>query len=170
MINYLAASKYLDLALSGSDYSQLDENRVKIFYRLDGADMTSQDEINVQSLLDNYDPLPKFRERAKQRLIEEFEQATLEIESAYPEVEKRTFIKQEDEARAFIADNTTPTPTLTPIAQARSLTVQEIANRVIIKADTYTAQVSALIGLRQAKEDQIDIETDLDVLETISLV
>lgn len=123
----------------------------------------------AQNIIDTFDPLEYERGQARLRIIRQFEEATSSLESAYPEVEKRTFIKQEIEARAYLADSTVDTPTLTPIATARNITVQEQAERVKAKADLYTATVAALIGRRQAQEDVIDTAADWEEARNINL-
>lgn len=138
-------------------------------YLLDNVWVSTDDDI-VQAIIDSYEPLLVIRSDAKARLIEQFEEATKELENLYPEIEKRTFIKQENEARAFLLDNTTITPTLTPIATARDITVLEVVNRVILKADEYTLEAATLIGTRQCKEDLIDSENDWEVISSINLL
>ena len=91
------------------------------------------------------------------------------LEAEYPEVEKRTFTKQEAEARAFIIDSNANTPTLSPIALARGISLIDLVTKTLVKADLYTAQVGALIGQRQYKEDLIDAEADWLAVEGINL-
>lgn len=75
--------------------------------------------------------------------------------SSYPEFETLTWESQEREARAYVADSEVATPTLAPIAQARGLSVADLAQRVIAKADAFRAAAAAIMGQRQALEDQI---------------
>lgn len=130
--------------------------------------VTSNDEA-VQAIIDSYDPLPRAKQEARQRIIKQCQDAAAVMENAYPEIEKRTFTRQEAEARAYVADNSAATPILSAIASARGLTVGELANRVIAHSDLFTAQAAALIALRQAKEDQIDNSTDWREVQNINL-
>ncbi|HBS18785.1 MAG TPA: hypothetical protein DD835_13360 [Halomonas sp.] len=77
------------------------------------------------------------------------------IRSLYPDFERETWGDQEDEARAWTADNTAPTPTLTGIAEARGVTVEYLAPKVIQKADQYRALATSVAGKRQRLEDDI---------------
>ena len=87
----------------------------------------------------------------------------------YPDFEKLTFERQEREARAFLVDNTISTPTLSPIAQARGLSVEELATRVVAKADGLVGLAAHIAGQRQAyqyilatavdTEDQVAVES-----------
>lgn len=73
----------------------------------------------------------------------------------YPESELLTFDKQEAEARALLADPEAATPFLTPLAAARGLETEELARKVIAKADAFTTASGHVIGLRQKDEDRL---------------
>lgn len=79
-----------------------------------------------------------------------------------PESEVTSWAKQEVEARALVVNPDAPSPLLTAIASTRGLTVTELAQRVITKADTYAISAGTLIGRRQALEDKL-MAIDLDV-------
>lgn len=160
MISYIEKGRYLHAAISDAGY-RLEEK--------DGV-WVSSDDTAVQAIIDNFDPLPDAKKAAYKRLIDQFNVATQSLEDAYPEVEKRTFIKQELEARAYLADSSASTPTLAPIASARGLTVEALAGRVISHADEFTTSSAGLIGLRQAKEDTVDAETDWQAVSAINLL
>ena len=157
MINYINKGSGLGYALAGLGC-----------YQLDNVWISNNDEA-AQAIIDNYDPVPYERTEALKRIIEQADDAASALEASYPEIEKRTFIKQEIEARAYIADDTTAAPTLTIIANARGLTVDVIAQRVVAKADYYTAAAATIIGARQHAEDLIDVETDWKVIQSINL-
>lgn len=74
---------------------------------------------------------------------------------AYPEFEKLTFAKQEAEARAYVADNTVPTPVLSQIASDRGTTVDVLVPKVIAKADQFMILTSSVAGQRQKYEDDL---------------
>ena len=159
MIIFIEKGAGLSVAVKEAGHRLWHENRVAY---------STNDEA-VQVIIDNYDPLPLAKSDAKKRLVEQFNELMKGLESEYPEVEKRTFTKQETEARLYEADSSALTPTLSPIAAARGVSLAELANRTIVKADEYTAQVGALIGRRQAKEDLIDISTDWTIVNGIDL-
>ncbi len=77
------------------------------------------------------------------------------ISAKYPPFEVLTWPDQEREARAWLTDDAASTPTLTPIAEARSMEMAELIGRVIAKADAYRAEVAACVGRRQKLEDDI---------------
>ena len=160
MITYIEKGHFLHKAVNDAGHKLEDKDGVWI----------SSDDNAVQLIINNFEPLEDERKEAKKRLIEQFEEATKDLEASYPESEKRTFTKQEVEARSFITDNTARTPTLSQISSGRGKTVLDVALKVVEKADIYTAQIGALIGIRQAKEDLIDSESDWEIIATISLL
>lgn len=85
----------------------------------------------------------------------------------YPEAETKTWDKQEQEARAWAADNTATAPLLTEIANARGLTLAELVPRVIAKADAWMQLSGAATGKRQALEEQIEAATTVEEVEAI---
>ena len=122
----------------------------------------------VQAIIDSFDDLSAHRNQAYTRIIEQANDAAESLELAYPEIEKRTFIKQEAEARAYTADTSKTPATLTIIAAARGITVDVLAATVVAKADYYTAAAATIIGERQRLEDLIDVETDWQVIQNIN--
>lgn len=89
------------------------------------------------------------------------------LASTYPEGEIKSWPQQVKETEALAADAAAPVPLLEAIASARGLTVEELASRVAVKMQIYAAQSGALIGRRQAAEDQIDAAKTLAELETV---
>lgn len=90
------------------------------------------------------------------------------LRAQYPESEVLSWYKQEEEARAFQADSTASTPLINGIAAERGITRAELVDRIIQKADSYTAAIGALLGKRQALEDQLDAATDWQSMSTIN--
>ena len=77
------------------------------------------------------------------------------LTASYPASELLTFDKQEAEARALLADPEASTPFLTPLAAARGMETEELARKVIAKADAFTTASGHVIGLRQKDEDRL---------------
>lgn len=82
------------------------------------------------------------------------------ISAGYPASEVLSWPKQEDEARAWTADNQAVTPLLDSLAAARGISKAELASRVIAKADLFAQLSGAIIGKRQGLEDQLDAISD----------
>jgi len=106
----------------------------------------------------------------KQRLNEintAFESAMKAITAEYPETEKLSWDKQEQEARAYLADNTAQTPLIDSIAEIRGVDKDVLVEKIIEKADAYTVAVGNAIGKRQVLEDLINQATTIEELEEI---
>lgn len=86
-----------------------------------------------------------------------------------PEPERLTWPDQEREARAVLADPNAATPVLSAIAEARGLTVLELAERVVVKADAYRLAAARLTGQRQAYEDRVNAATTEAELTAIAV-
>lgn len=71
------------------------------------------------------------------------------ISGLYPPAERETWATQEREARAWVLDNTAPTPMLDGILIAGEAKADLVAS-VIAKADALKAASSAIIGAQRA--------------------
>ena len=80
---------------------------------------------------------------------------TAAVRADTPADEVQSWGKQEQEARALLADPSAATPLLTAIAAARGVPLLLLAGKIIDKADAYAAFTGALIGTRQALEDRL---------------
>lgn len=102
---------------------------------------------------------PELSEQKKIRLElvnSAYENAVSSLVSTYPITELLTFDKQEQEARAWQADNTVSTPLIDALAQGRDMDKSELVSRIIAKADVFAVATGYLTGQRQKYEDQID--------------
>lgn len=91
------------------------------------------------------------------------------ITDQYPQFEINTFDAQEREARAWLLDNNTITPTLSIIALGRGIALTDLVGRVIVKADLFRPLVAAIIAQRQALEDQLDA-IDLEAADAVAQI
>ncbi len=87
----------------------------------------------------------------------EFQKAVAALAADYPDSEVQSWPQQVKEAEALAADPQAPAPLLTAIADARGLSVAELASRVLNKMNAYAAASGSLIGRRQAAEGLIDL-------------
>lgn len=93
---------------------------------------------------------------AHARISAAYEAAVQTLISGYPQNEIASWPKQEAEARAWLADNTAPTPWIDGAANARGITKQELVTLIIANADALAPLHGALTGKRQMLRDQID--------------
>lgn len=115
--------------------------------------------------IENY--IDTLRIYALEKINKDFENSMADIKSKYPQLEMLSWDNQEREARAYIADNTVDTPILDNIADIRGLTKEELAYRIIEKANAYKNLVGQAIGKRQLLEDMIENASSIDELEQI---
>lgn len=103
-----------------------------------------------------------FIEQLKSEKLNQFNAAAeREIQaliSTYPPSEVTSFHKQENEARAWLADDTAATPLLDSLATTRGMDKATLVNKVIAKADAFAQASGEIIGKRQKLEDAL---TDL---------
>lgn len=109
---------------------------------------------------------------AKQRKLAEINalcDAELDAFSrTYPVGEVQSWPQQVKEAEALAVDPAAPAPLLVAIAAERGITLEDLASRVHIKMAAYAQLSGALIGRRQAAEDQIEAASTLAELEAVT--
>lgn len=74
----------------------------------------------------------------------------------YPEKELLTFERQEREARALLAGDSSDVAHITAIASGRGIPVEELARKIVAKADVFSLGSGLLIGRRQRYEDMLE--------------
>ena len=87
--------------------------------------------------------------------------ATLKVK--YPDAEVDSWDQQRREAESFSNDSNIPTPLLTVIANARNITVDELAAKVITNSTEYDIAFGKLLGAYQKNRDllnAIDLDDD----------
>ena len=104
---------------------------------------------------EEYNSLASTKARKLAEINAACDAALAALMASYPSSELLTFDKQEAEARALLADPEAATPFLTPLAAARGLETEELARKVIAKADAFTTASGHVIGLRQKDEDRL---------------
>lgn len=108
--------------------------------------------------------LPELKSIKLNEINSAYQQAIATLTPTYPDDERLTFDKQEAEARAWLADNSTPTPFVDALAAGRQTDKAELVNRIIAKADAFAIASGLLTGQRQRYEDMLDVaETAEDV-------
>lgn len=96
------------------------------------------------------------RKRKMATINADFENAMLAVRSEYTESEIMSWAKQESEARKWLRDNTSVTPLIDLIADARGLDKSNLINKIVLKADQYAYATGVAVGRRQQLEDQVN--------------
>lgn len=152
MINYIEKGHGLHTLLRSLGIEIFERDGV--WHQINSTD----DEVNT--IIQNYNP---WRDAKREKLAEidaDFSAATTALTAGWPEHEIKTWSKQEAEARAYLADDTTPTPMLSSIATQRGITIHELAIRVIRDADAFTAASGYYVGLRHKARQQVQAFSD----------
>jgi len=121
----------------------------------------------VQSILDEQN-IGKLRETKASEILNAFDKAVSNITTALPH-EMVSWRKQEDEARAYVADNTVATPFIDAQLVTRNLgeTKEELVNKIIANADAYQIAYATLLGKYQNLTKAIEKATTTDELDLI---
>lgn len=115
-------------------------------------------------------PVPTLEEVKAAKLSEinaAADRAIATLTATYPDREISTFDKQESEARAYAADPTASTPLLSALAEARGISLPDLVERVLAKADAFAVASGYIIGQRQALEDRLDACKTLEEVRSI---
>lgn len=98
-----------------------------------------------------------------QRINNETDSLLKELSATYPEREVLSWDQQLIEAQTPDA----PRTLLQALASARGIELEELASRVLAKAQHYAVASGTILGVRQRLEDQL---TDIDNLEALHLL
>lgn len=115
-------------------------------------------------------PAPTLDDIKSAKMVEinaAYNDATSSLVNTYPATELLTFDKQEQEARAYVADPSASTPFLSGLAKARGITLDDLVWRVIAKSEAFASAVATLTGQRQRYEDLLDAATTAEEVAAI---
>lgn len=93
--------------------------------------------------------LSVIKRRHLEQVNRDFEAAVYQLRSSYPESEVISWTKQETEALAWLANQSSPTPLIDALCAVRGVQKPELVSRIIAKAEAYTHAVGQMIGKRQ---------------------
>lgn len=113
------------------------------------------------------EPLESIKSRKLTEINDAYQQAIATLTPTYPDDERLTFDKQEQEARSWLADNSTPTPFVDALAAGRQMEKAELVSRIIAKADAFALASGSLTGQRQRYEDMLDVAETADAVAAI---
>lgn len=93
---------------------------------------------------------------AHARINADYDAAIAAITVGYPVSEQASWPKQENEARAWTANNSAPTPWIDAAVTARGISKPDMVTKIIENADLFVAFSGTQTGKRQKLRDQID--------------
>lgn len=115
-------------------------------------------------------PEPTLEELRASKLSEinsAYDKTMSSVVATYPDMEVLTFDKQEQEARAWLVDNSASTPLIDALAQGRGIDKAELVQRIIAKADAFALATGYLTGQRQRYEDTLKAAKTIEAVEAI---
>jgi len=170
--NYLTGNvKVLDRAMVEIGANHYGKNQKKYYIRADGSGFSSSRVDSTDEKVN--EPLTDEEKEASESLyklvlisnVEDvFHDRFKALNNDRPELESSTWVAQSSEAHAYLADNTVGTPVLSALANARGITIEEQANKVIAKETTFNVEVATLLGQQQVLTDQIKSCNDIKEL------
>ena len=170
------------------DPQTFDENGTRIYNAFDPRTTTSNaSAVTVDSLPPDFVPwqwtwdgtkpvikpeyhdewLGGIKARKLTEINDAYQQAIATLTPTYPDDERLTFDKQEQEARAWLADNSASTPFVDALAAGRQMDKAELVNRIIAKADAFALASGSLTGQRQRYEDLLKDAQDAEAVAAI---
>ena len=87
-----------------------------------------------------------------------------------PDFERATWQEQANEAIAWHADNSTPTPTLDTIARHRNVPVEALRQKAYEKTISFRHLTNTIAGQRQHLEDLLKAAETAEEIEAIEVV
>ena len=91
----------------------------------------------------------------RQILDDVYDKRFTQLNLAASSLEQGTWAQQKAESEAYQANNNTSTPMLSALATARGITVQAMAEKVILAVNKYNQDVSTLLASKQSVEQEI---------------
>lgn len=101
--------------------------------------------------------LNRIAEKMKAKALKDADNVVQSYLSQFSEVEKMTFPSQQKEVEAWLADNTSATPVLDSLAEARGITREEQIQKAVAKVQLFVPLSAKIIGTQQKYEDDIKI-------------
>lgn len=168
-----AAEKHVRVFKNGA-WAQVEDNRGTKYWlpgdtwQTEPREMKDLDPLPDGALLERPEkPFSQLKIEKLNEINAAYQQAIATLTPTYPDDERLTFDKQEQEARAWQADNSTSTPFVDALASGRQMDKAELVSRIIAKADAFALASGSLTGQRQRYEDLLDAAETAEEVEAI---
>lgn len=84
-----------------------------------------------------------------------FNETMSPIVDSVSQLERDTWIVQEQEARAWLADPTVEAPFIYMLASSRGVDIETLVHKIIAKADAYSSMLAKALGEKHKAEDNV---------------
>ena len=133
------------------------------------AGLISISEKEALEILKNKQSIDELKELKLNEIETSFKNAMSNLDKT-PDEERLTFERQEREAREFLASlDESKAPFLKALALSREVPLNDLAQKVLLKADKYAEISATLIGKRQKALDEIKKATTKTALGKIKV-
>lgn len=111
---------------------------------------------------------PDIRAGKEQAIRLEGGQRLKALATPYGPEEREGWESQKQQARTWLADPTTPTPTITAMATARGITIEAMVTKIMENVVLYETAYGQIVGEQQRLLDLVYAATDYDAMMAIS--
>jgi len=125
-------------------------------------------EVAVQSIIDNFDHLAYLRPLAIARIKEQSEEAAEAITANYSQHEIDTWPYQRKDADAYVIDSAAPTPDIDMLAAFKGVDRLDQIDRTVSKVEQHRQFIYQVIAKVQNHTEDINISTDQNYLMTVN--
>lgn len=139
-------------------------------FLVDGVPMTPSQADEVSNAINSVEPPAQWFKSMKQNDISSsYQQEVLAITGNVDPTEMTSWSKQEEQARAYIADQSAVTPLLDGLLIGRGLneTKLELAQKIVNNADAYQAAYSTILGRYQARMKTLQAATTISEINAV---
>lgn len=84
-----------------------------------------------------------------------FNETMSPIVNSVSQLERDTWLVQEQEARAWMVDPTVETPFIYMLASSRGVDIETLVHKIIAKADVYSSMLAKALGEKHKAEDNV---------------
>lgn len=131
-------------------------------FRKTGATLDLLDGKAIETIVTEPIPIAVLKAREIAKVYDEYESAMDALKNGYTNSERETWRKQEEEARAYVANNLSPTPFINGLLAAGVTgDVPTISDKIIAKADALVVAAATPTGVKQRKEDALNAIDDI---------
>lgn len=132
-------------------------------YTIDGRKMTAAEQAEVYNTIQSVEPpLEWSRAQKYTEIMHAYDRDVVAIlQRPADPFEMASWRKQEEEARTYLANATTPTPVIDGLRAARAKGEDQatLAGKIVARADAFAAAYSPILGKKQACLDALALAT-----------
>lgn len=99
----------------------------------------------------------------------DFESEISILKAGYTDDEMKSWDKQDQEARAYLLDNTSTTPLLSSMIGERGGDIHDFSIKIVKNSDSWSVAYGAALGRKQKRQKELE-NIDVDSIDVISII